>query len=244
MKLYKISILAVLLITSQIVFSQKITDEKRQYWIGYLTQTKISKPISIWNDFHWVPESFFIARTGLTYHFDNKLKTTTTLGYAHAWFYPSEGNDTYRPEHRIFGQTTFSHKKNSFSFFHRIRYEARFRGVIVDDFLQNEFNFNYRFRYLFQSRYFFTTDKIGNWFAVASDEILFNAGHEIKNNFRLDQNRISLGLGYQTKNMTFQLVYMNQLIESNTEFSFRMNHNLQLLVFHNFDLSKKINPKM
>ena len=74
---------------------------------------------------------------------------------------------------------------------------------------------------------------------VVSDEILFNAGHEIKNDFRMDQNRISLGVGYQRKNMTFQVAYMNQLIESNTDYTFKMNHNLQILVFHNFDLRKK-----
>ena len=74
---------------------------------------------------------------------------------------------------------------------------------------------------------------------MASDEILFNAGHEIKNNFRMDQNRISLGAGYQIKNMTFQIAYMNQVVESNTDYTFKMNHNLQIFVFHNFDFRKK-----
>ena len=64
-------------------------------------------------------------------------------------------------------------------------------------------------------------------------------GDEIKNNFRLDQNRISLGGGYQLKKMTFQLAYMNQLIESNSSYTFKMNHNVQLLIFHRFDLRKK-----
>jgi hypothetical protein len=67
-----------------------------------------------------------------------------------------------------------------------------------------------------------------------SDEILVNVGAEIKNKFRLDQNRVSAGAGIQLKKMTFQLAYMNQLIESPNVLDFRMNHNLQLLVFHNF----------
>ena len=239
MKFLKISVLLLLSFFSNLSNSQQITDEKRQIWVGYITQSKFSDSFSIWNDFHWVPESFVIARTGLTYHFSNSLKTTSTLGYAHAWFYPTNQNKTFRPEHRVWGQTTFSHQKESFRFFHRIRYEARFRGVITDDYLQNEFNFNYRFRYLFQTRYYFKNQQKNQFFAMASDEILFNAGHEIKNDFRLDQNRISLGIGYQTKTMTFQLAYMNQLIESNIDYSFRMNHNIQLLIFHNFNLSKK-----
>lgn len=239
MKFLKISINILFFSVSMAIYSQQITAENQQIWVGYITQSKISEPISIWNDFHWVPESFFIARTGLTLHVNNAIKTTSTLGYAHAWFYPPPGNKTFRPEHRVWGQTTFSHQKESFRFFHRIRYEARFRGVITEDYLQNEFNFNYRFRYLLQTRYFFKNQQKGQLFVMASNEILFNAGHEIKDGFRLDQNRITLGMGYQIKNVTFQLAYMNQLIESNTDFSFRMNHNVQFLVFHNFELRKK-----
>ncbi len=103
--------------------------------------------------------------------------------------------------------------------------------------MQNEFNFNFRLRYLFQARYFLNQEPDANykWFLMASDEVLVNIGKEIKDGIRLDQNRISIGAGVQFKNTTIQLAYMNQLIESNTTFNFRMNHNLQLLVFQNFD---------
>lgn len=170
---------------------------------------------------------------------EKKKQFTTTLGYAFAEFYPPEGKSTFRPEHRPWGQSTYQHQSNSFTFLLRLRYEARYREIIVDDNLQNEFNFNYRFRYLLQMRYFFKTEKTGKLFLTALDELLFNAGNEIKNGFRLDQNRISAGLGYQYKNVTFQLAYMNQLIESNVDNTFKLNHNLQFLVFHNFDIRKK-----
>lgn len=223
------------------LFSQKKTTENQQLWLGYITDTKLSDSFSWWNDAHWVPGSFLIVRTGLTYHFGKKYKMTTTLGYAHTWIYPPADNSTFRPEHRPWGQTTLSHQVNSFSYLHRLRYETRFRGLIVDDYLQNEFNFNYRFRYLFQIRYYFKNQKENKFYLMASDEILFNAGHEIKNDFRLDQNRLSFGTGFKTKKMVFQIAYMNQLIESNTDFSFRINHNIQFLVFHNFDVRKKQN---
>jgi len=239
MKFLRISIYLPLFLAITASFSQNKITENQQLWLGYITESKFSESFSWWNDTHWVPESFLIVRTGLTYHFGEKYKMTSTLGYGHTWIYPPEGSSTFRPEHRPWGQTTLSHQFNSIRFFHRLRYEARFRGLIVDDYLQNEFNFNYRFRYLLQARYYFKNQEKGKLYLMASDEILFNAGQEIKNNFRLDQNRISLGIGYQIKKMTFQIAYMNQLVESNTNFTFRMNHNLQILVFHNFDLRKK-----
>lgn len=241
MKIFKSFGIGLFVLFSQSLFSQFSETENEQFWIGYLTQTKISKNYSLWNDTHWVPDNFYIIRTGLTYHFENKLKITTTLGYALAWFYPLEGNETYRLEQRIWGQTTASHANATFNFFHRFRYEARFRKTIIDDRSTTDYNFNYRLRYLFQMRYNFNKQpQTGNrFYALTADEIMFNAGEEITNHFRLDQNRFSLGMGYQTKNMTFQIAYMKQLILANTSDTFKGNNNLQVFIFHNFDCTKK-----
>ena len=228
----------------QTLFSQTNETENEQIWMGYLTQSKISKNYSLWNDTHWVPDNFYIIRTGLTYHFENKFKTTTTLGYALAWFYPVENNETFRLEQRIWGQTTSVHSSSTFNFFHRLRYEARFRKTIIEDRATSDYNFNYRVRYLFQMRYNFEINpKTGSrFYTLASDEIMCNAGKEITNNFRLDQNRVTLGFGYQTKNMSFQLAYMKQLILANTSDATKINNNLQLFIFHNFDFEKAKSP--
>lgn len=227
----------------QNTISQNITSQDQRLWLGYITQTRLSESFSIWNDFHWVPDGFGVLRTGGSYHFNNKFNIITTGGYAYLWFYPPSGSGTGRPEHRPWGQTTASHRSHQFSFFHRLRYEARFRKNLIKEELQNEFNFNFRLRYLLQMRYFFPKQtQTGKWFAMASDEILFNAGKEISDGFRLDQNRISIGIGYQYKNFTVQVAYMNQIIESPNAYTFNMNHNLQILMFHNFDFRKKEVP--
>lgn len=223
------------------VQSQNITSRDTRLWLGYVTQSRVSDRVSLWNDAHWVSHGFGILRTGVSYHFNNKLNVITTAGYAHLWIYPAKGLQTFRPEHRAWGQTTATHKLNDFNFFHRLRYEARFRGKIIDDHLQNEFNFNYRFRYLLQTKYNLTKQKDARqkFFALVSDEVLLNAGKEITGGFRLDQNRILLGAGCQIKNFTVQAAYVNQLLESNTAHTFAMNHHLQVLAFHNFDFRKK-----
>lgn len=245
MNSYKFFGLCLTLFFSQNLSSQISETENNQVWLGYLTQSKISKKYSWWNDTHWVPDNFYIIRTGLTYHFENKLKTTTTLGYALATFYPPDNYETFRLEQRIWGQTTSIHTNNSFDFFHRFRYEARFRKIIIDDRSTADYNFNYRLRYLFQMKYNFKKqpDTGNRFYALASDEIMFNAGEEITNGFRLDQNRLTLGMGYQTKNMSFQLAYMDQLILSNTSDTYKGNNNIQLFIFHNFDFRKEKSPK-
>lgn len=219
--------------------TQAITNQEQQIWLGYITQSKISNTHSIWNDFHWVPGSFALGRTGFTFHLADSLKTTITAGYAFAMSYPPENQNTFRPEHRPWGQITLSHKNTRFSYFHRFRYEARLRGLIIDDHLQNEFNFNHRLRYLFQTRFYPNSKLNKKWFLMFSDEILCNAGNDVKNHFRLDQNRISLGTGLHYKKSTFQIAYMNQMIESNVSNTFKMNHNLQFLIFQNFDWRNK-----
>ena len=69
---------------------------------------------------------------------------------------------------------------------------------------------------------------------MLADEILINSGHSVNNSVRLDQNRISAGLGYKFKQTTVQLDYMNQMILSQKTNEYSMNHNLQILVFQNF----------
>jgi len=224
---------------------QKITNRDERVWLGYITQTRVSDRISLWNDAHWVSHGFGIARTGVSYHFNNKPNIITTLGYAHLWIYPAAGNRTFRPEHRAWGQTTAAHKFSDFNFFHRLRYEARFRRTIIEDHLMNEFNFNFRTRYLFQTKYNFTQNKEAKqkYYGLISDEVAYNFGKEVKNEFRLDQNRISLGAGCVINNITLQLAYLNQLSKAATTNTYSMNHHAQFLVFHNFDLRKKAEKK-
>ncbi|MBC8882713.1 hypothetical protein H9X57_02855 [Flavobacterium piscinae] len=63
----------ILLLSATSISQNKIT-ENQQIWLGYITQTKLSNHLSWWNDAHWVPESFGLVRTGITYHFGKKIK--------------------------------------------------------------------------------------------------------------------------------------------------------------------------
>jgi Protein of unknown function (DUF2490) len=215
------------------IHSQTINNEKSQLWIGIITNTKINQKFSWWNDTHFVPQNFGIVRTGLTYNFNNRFKNNLTAGVAYAVFYPLENQTIYGKEWRPWLQGTMNLKDTYFDYLLRLRYEARLRAVIIDNTFQNEFNFNNRIRLMLQARHFFGTSK--NFYWMISDEVLFNFGNTINNKIRLDQNRISGGIGYKYHQTTFQLDYMNQMILSNKIKTYTMNHNLQLLIFHNFN---------
>ena len=85
---------------------------------------------------------------------------------------------------------------------------------------------------MLQAKHYFGITKKYYW--LLSDEVLFNSGQLIQEPIRLDQNRISTGIGYKYKQTTFQLDYMNQLILSQKTNNYSINHNLQILVFQNF----------
>lgn len=234
-------LLFLLFFITNAALSQNIATHDERVWLGYITQSRVSNRFSLWNDAHWVSNGFGIVRTGLSYHFNNKANIVTTLGYAHLWIYPATGNKTFRPEHRAWGQTTASHRYNHLNFFHRLRYEARFRQMIVDDHLLNEFNFNYRTRYLFQTKYNLTRHKDAKqiFYALLSDEVAYNFGKEIKNGLQFDQNRVSVGAGCTIDNVTLQLAYLNQLVKSASSNVYGMNHHAQFLITHNFDFRKQ-----
>lgn len=215
--------------------------QRDQYWVGYMTQGQISTHWSWFNDFHFVPRGFIVVRTGLT--FIPYINLNTTVGYGKVYLYPSRDDfKTLRPEHRPWGQTVYVHGVGTrWRILHRLRYEARYRRKMQGDALAEGYHFNWRWRYMGQVRYNFPKkdNQHGNYYGVLALEILYNSGKEIKNNFRLDQMRLLVGAGYQRKQVSYQLGYMNRTVLSSTKDDvYTMNHTLTLWIFHNYHLFK------
>lgn len=218
--------------------------QRDQYWLGYMTQGQISERWGCFNDFHFVPRGFIVLRTGLTFMPHKKLNLTTTVGYAKVYLYPSRTDfKTLRPEHRPWGQTVYIHGLGKrWRVLHRLRYDARYRRKMQGDALAEGYHFNWRWRYMGQVRYNFPKKDTqqGNYYGVLAIELLYNSGKEIKNHFRLDQSRILLGAGYQRKQVSYQLSYMNRTVLSATrDDTYTMNHTLVLWIFHNYHLFKR-----
>ncbi|MDO5509105.1 MAG: DUF2490 domain-containing protein [Weeksellaceae bacterium] len=213
-----------------------------QFWVGYMTQSRVHDNWSLWNDTHWVPESFFLLRTGLTFHAGDAVPITSTAGIAKLWIYPAQRDlRTFRPEVRPWGQTTLSHTKNRSTFTHRLRYDARFRRKLQNDVLLPGYDFNWRLRYMLNWRYAFdfSTPALQNTYLVLSNEILYNVGGVTVGGVRMDQNRASVMVGKNLGNVSVQMGYMNFISQANRDNLYFMKNTLVFWIFHRLDFRKK-----
>lgn len=80
----------------------------------------------MWNDFHWVPNTFFLTRHGLTRHFSNGM--SLTAGYAWVRTSASFTDRLPRQEYRPWAQwelPVWLSPRSNYRF--RLRYDCRFR---------------------------------------------------------------------------------------------------------------------
>jgi hypothetical protein len=232
----------ILLGTSTTLAQTKLKNVKsqNQYWIGYMTSTKLSDKIAIWNDFHFVPNGFYGLRTGLTYHLASN--TNITAGYAFLGLPDgSQTNGLNRQEHRPWGQMIITNPiAKNWSNTLRIRYDARFKQDIIDSQLSESYTFNNRLRFLVSFRKQFPNLKFGDdWqpFINLSDELHFNFGKAIVYNY-MDQNRVTFTLGAKHNNFSAQIGYMNRFVQLPSGNNFVMNHTAVLWLAHNFQMHK------
>jgi hypothetical protein len=237
MKLHPAIFLITLFGLSFTVTAQKKVDPNNQVWVGYMTSGKISERYSLWNDFHYVPESFGIIRTGFTRH----LSTTAavTAGYAYLWLSPKTGvTELNRNEHRPWGQLQLNLPvAETWSFTHRLRYDARFRENVSNGEITEGYTFNHRVRILLSIK-----KTIGNNperkltpYLSLSNETLLNFGNEVVTTF--DQNRLSLSFGLQRKQIQYQIGYMNRFVQTGPS-NYTLNRTLVFWVIQKFDFKK------
>lgn len=214
----------------------KEVETEQQFWVGYMSSTQFAKNYSWWNDFHWVPGGFGVVRTGLTRHFS---KGSATAGLARLWLPTPASSVLNRREWRPWAQVQFILPiDNKHSITNRIRYDARFKqelrnGELVD----NTYAFNHRVRFLLSFRRNLRTATHG-WmpFVSLNNEVLLNFGQTVTFN-TFDQNRVSLMLGIQQKNLQFQAGYMNRFVQTG-ERQYIQNHTLVVWITHRFNVQQ------
>lgn len=229
-----------LLFSSFLLAQEKEISNNEQFWIGYMTSGKLSEKYSLWNDFHFVPDGFFVARTGLTRFFHKNLNLTAGYAYLNVPTF-SETIKLNRNEHRPWMQMVANHKiSDKLRMINRIRYDMRFRQDFANGELLDSFTFNHRLRMLISMRFPLVGKKIigGTPFINISNEILVNFGKNVTNNY-LDQNRLWLTLGLQLDGVSFQAGYMNRFVQLPQNDRFVRNHTLVVWITHHFDFRKK-----
>lgn len=218
------------------------TKSAQQLWLGYLTTTRLNDRYALWNDFHFVPKGFFVARTGITRHIK---RVNLTAGYAFLLLpSPTNTSELKRKEHRPWAQLDYALPvSKSIVLIQRYRYEARFKQDIVSESLVDTYTFSNRVRYLAGLRKNFKVKEGTPYtpFVFVADEVLLNFGKHITYN-TFDQNRIILSLGVQTGSMQFQTGYMSRFVQTGPS-KFTNNNTLFFWVYHNIGFKKQA-PKV
>ena len=212
-------------------------DTRYQLWLGYMTQLRFSERYGWWNDAHFVPGSFYVLRTGLTYRWTERLHAT--LGYAYLGLSLGSTGKLERPEHRPWGQLVYNQRFDThWNFTARWRQDARFRHNVIDGQLAPGYGFANRSRLLVALRRDLPELGLGEHavpYTTLGNEVLVEWTFS---GARLDQNRLIAGIGMARGNMSLQLSYMNRYVQLAPGAASRgvMNHTLVLWLFHNFDL--------
>lgn len=170
------------------------------------------------------------------------------IGYMYVWNY-SYGEQPaalLSDEQRIWEQVVFKQKIGRFNIHHRARLEQRFlkkvqtpTGEIDKDFYLN------RVRYRLLANYPINKNSIesGAWFINVWDEIFYGWGDYDTYN-EPDQNRLSLGLGYQLNSKTqFVAGGLHQILIKNNGAKQENNIGILIQFTYNLDLSKKEETK-
>jgi hypothetical protein len=211
-----------------------------QSWIAYMSTQRLSKHFSLWNDAHLVPQGFFVMRTGLTYHFPEKVSITG--GYAYLGLPAGVTKDLKRPEHRPWGQLVVSTPLGTnWNFLFRLRYDARFRQNLLSGKLADGFSFNHRIRFMATFRKDFPGLTLGGQvvpFLSMGNEVHINAGKNVLNNY-MDQNRVTGTVGLRRKGIQLQAGYMNRTVQLPSGNQLIVNHTLLLWVSHAMDFRRQ-----
>ncbi|MFN7488261.1 MAG: DUF2490 domain-containing protein [Chryseotalea sp.] len=213
--------------------TNKSIKANQQIWFGYMTSAPINSRYSLWNDFHFVPKGFWVARTGITRNWDN---VTFTGGFAYLGLPVSANNKSLkRNEYRPWAQITWNTTTRShLSFNTRIRYDARFRQKVLEGELTDDYPFTNRMRLAFSARYTFNPDsKKFPLFTQVGSEFLLNFGKEVTYH-TFDQLRINVTLGVKRKKLTIQSGYMYRLVQTGPV-SYVGNHTILCWVNHQID---------
>ena len=216
--------------------AQSDPDHEGSVWLGYMSEWQLPSRWDLFFDSHFVPETFFVLRGGLTYRWETG--PSITGGYARLWTDPGDGSltrDEHRPWAQIFLPFRFS---DTWSVSQRIRYDLRVRERVRNGEATDEWMVQQRLRFQTSATYWLAERPRGRGLVQLADEVLLNFGNEAGPNF-LDQNRLSLMVGWVWKTWTFRVGYMDRFVPGPTGVNpyhqhlavFWVNHVIRLGVF-------------
>lgn len=188
-----------------------------------------------------------LLRSGLEIYITPNL-SIVPVGYVYVWNY-SYGEQPVSflsDEQRIWEQIVFKQKIGRFNTHHRARLEQRFlkKAQTPDGEIEKDFYLN-RIRYRLLTNYPINKKSMEpkTLFVSVWDEIFYGWGEYDTYN-EPDQNRFSIGLGYQVNSkMQFVAGGLHQMLIKSNGAKQENNVGVLIQLTYNLDLSKKEDPK-
>jgi len=227
----------------QPVSTQKKVTEYSQSWFSFNSTVRFTDRWGMVGDFHHRRDDFmadpyfYFLRAGAMFWIAGKYPVIA--GVAHLWSAPPDGNITWSNENRIYQQWSARQKQGIVAILNRIRFEQRWRDVIINDQVSGDKAFSLRLRYLasFECRPF-NNQKIPA--LVVSDEACVQFGESIVYN-TFDQNRFFLGLKQSlSEKLSFDVGYMNIWQQKSSGNQYTSSHIFRLFFYYNADLRKNV----
>ncbi len=183
------------------------------------------------------------VRLGLEFYINPKL-SFVPIGGMYVWnFKYGEQPASYvNNENRIWQQVLYKYSKSRFHFNHRVRMEERFiqnKSTGSEDFSVEL----YRARYRFLVNIGLNKEKLesGAWYVSVWDELFYGWGKDDTFN-KIDQNRLSVALGYQiAPKISFTAGALYQMWVKKNGAQQENNIGPIIQFNYNFDFSKKEN---
>jgi len=214
---------------------QEITHEG-EVWGGYISSIRLSEKFALWNDFHYVTNTFFVSRHGLTYFISPKFDVSG--GYAYVITNTSFSDNLIRPENRAWGQVVSRFPINDrLRLQVRYRHDYRSRKMVLNQEVIDDRIVYHRIRFMSALRFQIKTLNNGvKWHFDIMDEFLYNVGAQVNNG--TDQNRLYLLNGLTGKNYTLLAGYHWRAIPTgNNNYLYR--HGLTVWAIHFIEFKGK-----
>jgi hypothetical protein len=205
----------------------------RELWLGYIGTVRVADKWSLWQDYHFVPDAFAVARYGLTYKLNTRVQMTGGLGFV--WTATSFTDELVRREYRPWGQVIGQARLGGrLAGQARFRYDARHRQRLDGGEVLNEYGMYSRLRLMARVRTDLHTLPNGDVLHLnLMDELLYNSGREVANG--VDQNRLYLLMGFTHKQYTLLGGYHVRMIPLAAG-GMRYNHGLTVWFLHTIDI--------
>lgn len=205
-------------------------------WVAYMSDWVFHPKGSVWLDAHYNVRAFGVLRGGLTYR--TRPGPSFTGGYGHVW--TDRGTGTLeRREHRPWAQVVFPLRIDAdWGFTQRIRYELRIREHLRGGLPDGNWDVLHRVRFQTAITYKLPPLPAGAPFLQLADEVLVHLGPRAGPNY-LDQNRLSLALGWTERNFTVRLGYMHRFSPGVSGLVHVHEHGLILWFNHTIELRRR-----